>query len=515
MAGNVDEKSSELPTRKSSEFMPQEGAEEPTGGSQSVRSSEEGRETVWSQGTQESGSVKEPITEARPAKVGSSGASLNFPKPAGETQDPWSWVERSIWTERMIERLAHSQEQTVWYSLWDKVWKEQNLDQAILRVILNHGAAGTDGYTTEQLLKDWTQQRDQLCQELREGTYRPKPARRVWIPKLGSPELRPLGIPAVRDRVVQSALRAVLEPIFEREFVQQSYGFRPGRSAQEALQRVERLLQEGHTWIVDADLKSYFDTIPHGRLMALIERRIADGKVLRLLEAYLQAGVMEGLKDWSPTLEGTPQGSTISPLLANIYLNPLDQLMVQRGWQMVRYADDFVICARSKAEAHTALAEIRAWVQEAGLRLHPTKTRIINAAAKGGFDFLGYHFEQYHSGGGKKWPRQKSQFKLREHLREQLPRNRSGSVQQIIAEVNPVLRGWYGYFKYSLPSAMQRVDEWTRERIRHILRRRQGRRGMVRGRERTEYPIAWFAAQGLFSLKSAQAQWLETLAGNH
>jgi len=249
--------------------------------------------------------------------------------------------------------------------------------------------------------------------------------------------------------------------------------------------------------------------------MQLVKSRIADGKVLRLLEQYLKAGVMDSLKGWQPTKEGTPQGAVISPLLANLYLTPLDQQMASKGWAMVRYADDFVVCAQTEAEAKAALEQIAAWVLAAGLKLHPTKTRIVNAAAKGGFDFLGYHFEQYTPQGGKKWPRDKSQFKLRENLRAKLRRSRPGGVKQIISEVNRTLRGWYGYFKWSQPTAMQRVDEWTRERIRHILRRRHKRRGMVRGRERTEYPISWFAEQGLFSLKAAQAQWLQSLTGTH
>jgi RNA-directed DNA polymerase len=314
---------------------------------------------------------------------------------------------------------------------------------------------------------------------------------------------------------VQTALRAVLEPIFEREFAEQSYGFRPGRGAREALERVESLLQGGHTWVVDADLKSYFDTIPHGRLMQLIKRKVADGRVLELLEQYLKVGVMEGMKGWQPTPRGTPQGAVISPLLANIYLHPLDHLMAQKGWEMVRYADDFVICARTEDQAREALTEIRAWVQAEGLTLHPDKTRIVNAADRGGFDFLGYHFEQYREDGGKKWPRQKSQFKLRERLRGKLARARPGSIEQIVADVNRTLRGWYGYFKWSQPSAMKRVDEWTRERIRHILRRRHKRRGMVKARERNEYTVAWFAERGLFSLWSAQTCWLQSLTGNH
>ena len=220
----------------------------------------------------------------------------------------------------------------------------------------------------------------------------------------------------MRDRVVQTALRAVLEPIFERDFAEQSYGFRPKRSALEALERVESLLQNGYTWVVDADLKAYFDTIPQAELMEQIGKRIADGKVLGLLKQYLQAGVMDSAKGWQPTKTGTPQGAVISPLLANIYLNPLDHQMAQKGWQMMRYADDFVVCARTEAEALEALQQITEWVRQARLQLHPSKTRIVNAAERGGFDFLGYHFEQYGPRGGKKWPRQKSQFKLRERV---------------------------------------------------------------------------------------------------
>jgi len=460
--------------------------------------------------------VKAPATEAKPATVGAQRGSPPFPKQAGDTSKPaWDWVERSVWTERMLQRLAQSQEQTVWFSLWDKVWAGDNLDQAILEVILKAGCAGVDGETTHQLNQDWAAQREQLQEQLRQGQYRPQPARRVWIPKPGSSEQRPLGIPCVRDRVVETALKHVLEPIFERDFAAQSYGFRPGRSCQHALGRVESLLQSGHTWIVDVDLKSYFDTIPQDRLMDLVRQRIQDGKVLGLLQAYLRAGILEAGQGWQPTEQGTPQGSVISPLLSNIYLNPLDHLMAQQGYEMIRYADDLVVCCRSEAQAQQAMATLAAWVAQAGLRLHPTKTRIVNAALKGGFDFLGYHFERYQDGRGSKWPRQKSQKKLRDSLREHLARGRSGGIRQILAEINPILKGWYGYFQFSVPSAMLRVDEWVRERIRHILRRRHKRRGMVKGRERTEYPIQWFVERGLFSLKVAQARGWPSQTGTH
>jgi len=292
--------------------------------------------------------VKPPNLENRPATVESQGAIPGFPKQVGEIQDRWSWVERSVWSQRMLNRLEATQEQTVWWALWDKVCHPENLDGAILRVIVNHGRAGVDNQTTEQLARDWDRNRNQLLEELRAGKYQPLPAKRVWIDKLGSKDKRPLGVPAVRDRVVQTALRAVIEPIFEKDFSDRSYGFRPGRGCLQALERVESLLRQGHTWIVDADVKAYFDSIPQDKLLEQIERRIADGTVLRLIGQYLKAGVMETMREWKPTPQGTPQGSGISPLLANIYLNPLDHQMSRANKEIVRYADD---CApRAKHE---------------------------------------------------------------------------------------------------------------------------------------------------------------------
>ena len=459
--------------------------------------------------------MKEQTTENKPAAVAGAGTARLFPKQAGETPDRWSWVERSVWTERMLNRLAESQEQTLWFSLWDKVWNSDNLSQAMLEVILNGGSAGVDGQTTRQIKENWTKEQDRLQGELRQDQYHPQPARRVWIPKPGTKEQRPLGVPVVRDRVVQAALRHVLEPIFERDFAEQSYGFRPGRNCLHALQRVEELLTNGYTWIVDVDLKSYFDTIPRKRLLAEIQKRIADGKVLKLLESYLEAGVWETGKGWQPTDQGTPQGSVISPLLSNIYLNPLDHKMAQEGYEMVRYADDAVVCCRTETEAQKALAEIAAWTELAGLKLHPTKTRIVSAVGKGGFDFLGYHFERYQLGSGMKWPRDKSRKKLRDNLREKLHRGRSGSIADIIIEINPILKGWLGYFRFSVPSAMRDADQWVRERIRQIVRRRHKRRGIVKGRERIEYPNRWFETQGFYSLEKAQAKWIQSQTGHH
>jgi len=300
----------------------------------------------------------------------------------------------------------------------------------------------------------------------------------------------------VRDRTVEAAARNVLEPIFERDFAEHSYGFRPGRGCREAVGRVEELLSQGHVWCVDADLKSYFDTIPHERLMALIEQRIVDGSVLGLLEQCLKAGVLEELRGWQPTERGTPQGAVISPLLANLYLNPLDHEVAKRGWAMVRYADDFVVLCCRKEETETVLAFLRQWTAAAGLSLHPTKTRVVNAESEG-FDFLGWHFR-----GGKKWPRKKSLQKLQEKMRPLTGRTNGRSLSEIIAKANPILRGWHGYFRKSHRTGLSGPDGWLRRRLRALLRKREKRPGYgLSEADSRRWPNRWFAARGLFSLE--------------
>jgi len=394
-----------------------------------------------------------------------------------------------------------------WFSLIDKVYALPNLYAAWTRVRANAGAAGVDQQTIEMFEQHLATNLENLSDSLRDGSYRPTAVRRVMIPKLGSRELRPLGIPTVRDRVVQTALRNVLEPIFEHTFAAHSYGFRPQRSAKDALRRVDELLNAGLIWVVDADLKSYFDTIPHEQLRACVEERIADGRVLELLDAFLDQDVLGEMRE-PVAVEpetGTPQGAVISPLLANIYLNPLDHLMAARGWEMVRYADDFVILCRSEAAAKEALREVEQWTQGAGLTLHPTKTRIVNAA-ESGFDFLGYHFER-----GQKWPRQKSLQKFKETIRVQTGRNNGESFARIIARVNRTLRGWYEYFKHSHRWTFKPLDKWIRMRLRSILRRRAGKRGRGRGSDHQRWPNAYFDALGLFNLEAAHARECQSL----
>ena len=387
-----------------------------------------------------------------------------------------------------------------WYSLIDKVYSEDTLQSAFARVKENRGAAGVDHVTIAQFASDLDANLKRLSEELRRGRYRPQSIRRHCIPKPGSKEMRPLGIPTVRDRVVQTALRMVLEPIFERNFAAHSYGFRPGRGCKDALRRVENLLAAGYVHIVDADLKSYFDTIPKRHLLALVGQKVSDGRVLALIEAFLEQGVLDGDREWIPE-EGTPQGAVVSPLLSNIYLDPLDQLMAERGFEMVRYADDFVVLCRSPQDAAVVLAELQQWTAQAGLTLHPTKTRLVDAQ-KDSFDFLGYHFAP-----GRRWPRKKSLDKLKDTIRAKTKRTAGQSLPMIIVDINRTLRGWFEYFKHSHRTTFRLMDGWIRRRLRSLLRKRLGRKGIAKthGADHQRWPNAFFAKHGLYSLLEAHA----------
>ena len=418
---------------------------------------------------------------------------------AGEIASRWGWVEPSVWTARMLTALEEGVKGGKWYSLMDKVYALANLRAAFKRVKVNGGAAGVDHQTVEMYERRLEENLERLSQALKDGKYHPQAVRRVWIPKPGSREKRPLGIPTVQDRVVQAALQHVLEPIFERDFAAQSYGFRPNRGCKDALRRVWELLEAGHTWAVDADLQDYFGTIPWGPLVRRVEEKVSDGRVIEILQQYLKQEVMDGMQSWTPE-GGTPQGAIVSPLLSNIYLDPLDQAMAQEGYEMVRYADDFVILCRSEAEAVAALEKVQAWAVQAGLTLHPDKTRIVNADEKGGFDFLGYHFER-----GMKWPRQKSLDKFKDTIRAKTRRTNGHSLQVIIENVNRTAKGWFEYFKQSKPTTFPVLDGWIRMRIRSILRKRRGLCGRGRGSDHQRWPNAFFSEQGLFSFVTAHA----------
>lgn len=419
-------------------------------------------------------------------------------KQGGETFRRVAGVEPGVWTERMLTALARGVKGNQWFSLIDKVYADRTLELAWAKVRSNAGGRGVDNITVERFAQNCPRGLLDLKEQLRMASYQPLPVKRVWIPKPGTKQERPLGIPVVRDRIVQTALRLVIEPIFEHRFAEHSYGFRPGRGCKDALRRVQALLDEGHTWIVDADLKSYFDTIPKDRLMSRVTERIADSRVLTLIRSYLDQEVMEELTRHEPTERGTPQGAVISPLLANIYLDPLDHLLAAAGVEMVRYADDFVLLCRSEAEAKAALARVQTWVEENGLTLHPEKTRLVDVTQPGGFDFLGYHFER-----GYRWPRRKAMDRLKERVRALTPRTSGVSMDCSVARLNEVLRGWYGYFKHSQRSVFPAVDGYIRGRLRAILRKRAGQRGRARGRDHQRWRNHYFTELGLFSLTQA------------
>ena len=430
-------------------------------------------------------------------------------KQSEEARSPeWGWVEHSVWTERMLEALRSGVKGGVWFSLIDKVWRPATLEAAWRTVRRNGGSAGSDHQGVKDFERGLGEEIVRLSEELRGGTYRPRPIRRVYIDKPGSREKRPLGIPCVRDRVVQAAVRLVIEPIFERGFAPHSYGFRPGRGCKDALREVDRLLQAGYTHVVDADLKAYFDSIPHRTLLADIEDSIADGRVLELLEGFLKQDILEGLAVWTPE-QGSPQGAVISPLLANLYLHPVDVAMAEAGLEMIRYADDLVVLCRSEAEAQRAMDLLDRLVRGRSLSLHPEKTRLVDMTIPGeGFDFLGYHFE-----GSTRWPRKKSLRKIKDAVRSKTPRSNGQSLAAIIEDVNQTLRGWFEYFKHSHKWTFLSMDQWVRRRLRSILRRRTHHKGISRGFDHQRWPNAFFRAHGLFSLADAHRALLQSPRG--
>jgi RNA-directed DNA polymerase len=410
----------------------------------------------------------------------------------------WAWVDRTIWTERMLAALGNGVKGNKWFSLIDKVYRLSTLADAWQQVKANKGAAGVDHQSVQTFAnKEWKYLAE-LGKDLQQGTYQPQAVRRVEIPKAGG-KTRPLGIPCVKDRIVQTAVKRVIEPIFEAEFLPMSYGFRPGRGCKDALRQVSQYLRQGYTHVVDADLQGYFDNIPHARLQSEIAKRISDTGVLELLTGWLNQDIVKGMQSWKPTA-GTPQGAVISPLLANLYLHPLDQKMTKLGYKMVRYADDFVILCQSASQAHTALQEVKAWVEENGLNLHPDKTHIGNCLEWGqGFDFLGYRFEA-----GKRWVRNKSLKAFKDKVREKTKRSRGDSIRTIVDELSPIIRGWWGYFKHAHPTTFTPLDGFIRRRLRAILRKQEKRPGMgICYEDCKKWPNVFFANMGLFTMVQA------------
>lgn len=418
---------------------------------------------------------------------------------ASTRPEDWSWVDRSIWTERMLAALGNGVRGGKWFSLIDKVYRPATLRSAWQQVLVNRGAAGVDRVSVERFAGHLDRYLSELGQELEAGRYRPLPVRRVEIEKADG-KLRPLGIPTVRDRVAQAAVKRVIEPIFEHMFAPTSFGFRPGRSCKDALRVVDGLLKAGYTHVVDADLKGYFDSIPHDRLKQRLAAHISDSRLLALLDGWIEQDVVQELNRWTPT-SGTPQGAVISPLLANLYLHDLDLKLAQLGLSMVRYADDFVILCRSAAEAVHALDVVSAWVAAEGLQLHPDKTHVGDCRLVGqGFEFLGYRFEA-----GRRWVRDKSLKALKTKIRSQTRRTEGRSLSQIVSGLNPLLRGWFTYFKHAQRGIFRTLDGFIRRRLRALLRKQAKRPGVGRClADHQRWPNAYFAAAGLFTLTEAR-----------
>jgi group II intron reverse transcriptase/maturase len=386
------------------------------------------------------------------------------------------------------------------HALYDRIFRPDILWRAWQEVRENKGSAGVDGVTIEDVERQGaTEFLEHIRQDLMAGTYRPRPVLRVHIPKSNGGQ-RPLGIPTVRDRVVQQACKIVVEPVFEANFQDCSYGFRPKRSAAQAVKAVKKALICGW-WVVDADIQSYFDSIDHEMLMSLVERRISDRRVLKLIRQWLTGGVVEE-GCWQPTEIGSPQGGVISPLLANIYLHVIDMYWTERYaslGQLFRYADDFVVICRTKQQAQQALQAIQQVVQKLKLQLHPTKTRLVDMGQEG-FDFLGFHFHKMKAKKTNKllpymWPSQKAMQTIRSELHELTSRKKlAEGLDAILQQLTPVIRGWRNYFQIgNSTKKLQELDRYVQQRLRRLVRAMRGSRGHWKEKVFT----AWINGSGL------------------
>jgi len=362
--------------------------------------------------------------------------------------------------------------------LIDKVYKRKNLEIAWERVRANHGAGGIDGESIEAFGEGLEERLARLHEELRTDSYAPQPVRQVRIPKAGKPgEWRMLGIPTIFDRVCQQAVLNRLEPIFEPVFDDANFGYRRGRSTKDALRKVWKEIEAGREWIVDADLKDFFGSVDHGKLLALVAQRVSDGRILRLIEAMLTAG-RYGEGRLFPTERGTPQGGVASPLLSNILLTPFDREMRSKGYQLTRYADDWVITCTSATEARAALGSASRVLKELGVNINPQKTRIVHV--RHGFEFLGYKIKRgrqlslpaakirsgARSGALYAFPREKSVQRFMDQVRQRTQRRVPLNTEELIDSINPVLRGWGNYFKRAhVRKLFNRLDRWIVRRI--------------------------------------------------
>ena len=425
---------------------------------------------------------------------------------ANDPEDKVRELQRRLWTcaKRSKTRRFHA--------LYDRIYRSDVLWEAWRRVKANRGAAGVDEQTLAEIEAGGVEQFWENIQEtLRAGEYRSEPVRRRYILKADGKQQRPLGIPTVRDRVVQMAAKLVIEPIFEADFLACSYGFRPKRSATQALEAIRQTGNRGHNFVVDADIRAYFDRIDQGKLMAMLKKRISDRRVLKLLKKWLEAGVMEDGVVRS-TLAGTPQGGVISPLLANIYLHELDRIWSAKCSELgalVRYADDLVVMCRTEAAAKEALRRLGLIMERLGLELHPDKTKLVDlTTGKEGFEFLGCRIRKRRSvlraprrHYMQRWPSPKAMKSLRRRVHELTGASRSGvsDIREIIASLNPLLRGWGSYFRTgNAEREFNRMDGYVYER----LRRWHWRRGGQRARHRhAAWPPERYHEMGLYRLR--------------
>ncbi len=377
------------------------------------------------------------------------------------------------------------------HSLINQVWNEKNLGNSWNEVKANKGSAGIDGISIPEFEQNLLQNLSEIHRLLREDRYVPKPVLRVEIPK-DNGKTRKLGIPTVRDRVVQQALKSVLEPIFEEIFLPQSHGYRPNTDAHAAIRKAEAFLERGYHWVVDADIEGFFDHVDHKILMDLVCEKVSDGRVLSLIESFLESGIMnEGV--FEESTEGTPQGGNLSPLLANIYLNHFDRRMGDYGYLLLRYADDIIIFCKHEWEAEDALKHAKEILEnELKLKLSPEKTRVVHARKKG-VEFLGFHFN-----GRWRRPRDKAKKKFKAEIKYRTRRQQPKSLEDVIKSLNPIIRGWGNYFKGgTVKKLFEELDGYIRGRLRCFIAKRRTLKILI-----FSLPPSYFTKMGLVSLSS-------------